>query len=55
MMWGGPIARWGVVVGPEEMPIPPTEDVSYDENGYRQIGEYRLKLTDGAYVWHEMK
>jgi len=54
LSWGGPIARWGVVVGPQDMPIPETEDVSY-EKGYRQIGEYRVKLEDGAYVWHEIK
>ncbi|MDH4201762.1 MAG: hypothetical protein OEV87_02595 [Phycisphaerae bacterium] len=55
MMWGGPIARWGVVIGPKGMPIPETVDVNYDEEGYRIIGEYRIKLEDGAYVWHEIK
>lgn len=55
--WGGHFrgGRWGVVVGPREMQIPPTEDVSYDEDGFRNIGEHRLKLEDGAYVWHEIK
>ena len=53
--WGGPPARWGVVIGPKEMSIPPTEDVRYDEDGFRHIGEYRLKLEDGAYVWHDLR
>jgi hypothetical protein len=53
--WGGPFARWGVVIGPKGMPIPETVDVSYDEMGYRNIGEYRIRLEDGAYVWHEIK
>ncbi|MHC4291704.1 MAG: hypothetical protein ACYTEU_05525 [Planctomycetota bacterium] len=53
--WGGPVAHWGVVIGPKEMPIPPTIDVSYDKDGFRNIGEYRIKVEDGAYVWHEIK
>lgn len=54
--WGGPlVGRWGVVIGPKDMAIPPTEDVSYDEHGLRFIGEYRLRLEEGVYVWHEIE
>lgn len=53
--WGGPFSRWGVVIGPKDMPIPPTEDVRYDEDGLRHLGEYRLRFEDGVYVWHELK
>jgi len=55
MTGGGPVGHWGIVVGPKIMPIPEIEDVSYDNDGYRNIGEYRVKLEDGAYVWHEIK
>ena len=56
MTGGGPVGHWGVVIGPKEMPIPETEDVSYHkEGGYRIIGEYRVKLEDGVYIWHELR
>ncbi len=55
MAGGGPVGHWGIVIGPKIMPIPETEDVSYDKDGYRNIGQYYVKLEDGAYVWHEIK
>lgn len=55
MTGGGPVGHWGVVIGSKKMPVPETEDVKYDKDGYRYIGEYRVKLEDGAYVWHEIK
>jgi len=45
--WGGVFGHWGLVVGPEKMETPPSDK--------RPIGEYRLKLTAGAYVFHEMQ
>jgi hypothetical protein len=53
---GGGISRLcGIVIGPEEMPIPPTEEAMYDEDDNRlKMGELRIKLADGAYVWHDM-
>ncbi|MHC4438640.1 MAG: hypothetical protein ACYS3S_14855 [Planctomycetota bacterium] len=47
MTWGGVFAHWGVVIGMEDMEIPPS-----DLNRY---GEYRLPLEPGAYVWHELQ
>ena len=55
MTGGGPVGHWGVVIGSKKMPVPETEDVNYDKDCYRNIGEYRVKLEDGAYVWHEIK
>lgn len=39
--WGGPFGRWGFVVGPEDMLIPPSEI----------DGRFRKKIEDGAYIW----
>ncbi|MHC5082754.1 MAG: hypothetical protein ACYTET_02280 [Planctomycetota bacterium] len=55
IQWGGPFHDWGVVVGPKEMPIPETVDVSYDEGGFPTYGEYRFKVEDGVYVWEIIK
>ena len=53
---GGISRLCGIVIGPEEMPIPPTEETIYDEDGNRiKMGELRIKLEDGVYVWHDMK
>ena len=45
--WGGALAgHWGLTVGPTSMRCPPC-DLGMD-------GEYRLPLTDGAYVWFDL-
>jgi hypothetical protein len=50
--WGGPlVGRWGVVIGPKDMPIPQTVYPTEEE----RIGEYRLRFEDGVYVWHLLK
>jgi hypothetical protein len=45
--WGWPVSHWGLIVGPATMNIP--------ESDFRRYGEYRIKLEQGAYVWHEIK
>jgi hypothetical protein len=47
LTWGGPFAHWGVVIGMENMKIPPSD--------LRRYGEYRLPLEPGAYVWHKLQ
>jgi hypothetical protein len=47
LTWGGPFAHWGVVIGMENMKIPPSDLSRY--------GEYRLPLEPGVYVWHELQ
>lgn len=47
LTWGGPFAHWGVVIGMEDMEIPPSDLSRY--------GEYRLPLKSGVYVWHELQ
>lgn len=44
---GGGFAQWGVVIGPKEMEVPPSDFSDY--------GEYRIKLEEGVYVWHELQ
>ena len=44
--WGGAFGHWGVVIGPKEMDVPPSD--------FGEFGQYRLKLEDGVYVWHEL-
>lgn len=51
IMSGGGMQDWGVVIGPEKMEVPPTENFKYHE----RASEYRLKLADGAYVWYEFQ
>lgn len=48
LTWGGPFAHWGVVIGMEDMAIPPSDF-------RRGWGEYRLPLEPGAYVWHDLE
>ena len=48
---GGGFLDWGIVIGPKEMPAPDSEFVDFGAN---QV-EYRLKLSDGAYVWYEFQ
>jgi len=45
--WLGLFSHWGLVVGSEEMRVPPA--------GFVKHKEYRLALDSGAYVWHRMK
>ena len=47
LTWGGPFGHWGVVIGMEDMEIPPSD--------LRRYGEYRLPLEPGVYVWHELQ
>lgn len=44
LLWGGgPIGHWGIVVGPEDMPMPPSDRSKF--------GEQRFPLAAGAYIW----
>ena len=45
--WGGAFGHWGVVIGPKEMEVPSSD--------FSKYGEYRIKLENGAYVWHELQ
>ncbi|HCO93971.1 MAG TPA: hypothetical protein DIU00_08480 [Phycisphaerales bacterium] len=47
LTWGGPFGHWGVVIGMEDMEIPPSDLSRY--------GEYRLPLEPGVYVWNELQ
>lgn len=47
LTWGGVFAHWGVVIGMQDMEIPPSDLSRY--------GEYRLPLEPGVYVWHELQ
>lgn len=51
---GGISTTCGVVIGPEEMSVPPVEEAAFDETGKPlRHKEYRIRLEDGAYVWHD--
>jgi energy-coupling factor transporter transmembrane protein EcfT len=50
---GGISRICGVVIGPQEMPIPPSEEACYNEESYHKHGELRIQLEDGVYVWHD--
>ena len=56
LMWSSLDDSWGVEIGPEDMPIPPTQPSRRMRrpNGdvYYEHGESRLPLAPGAYVWH---
>lgn len=41
--WGGGFQHWGMVIGMENMDIPPSD--------LRVSGEYRLPLEPGVYIW----
>jgi len=44
LLWGGGfIGHWGIVVGPEEMPMPPA--------GRLGAGDRQFPLARGAYLW----
>ena len=47
LTWGGPFGHWGVVIGMEDMEIPPSD--------LKRYGEYRLALEPGVYVWNELQ
>jgi hypothetical protein len=59
LAWGGALGHWGVEIGPEDMPIPPTEPSRKmrHPNGdvYYEHGESRLPLAPGAYVWRRIE
>ena len=42
LLWGGGFQHWGMVIGMENMDIPPSDS------------EYRLLLEPGVYVWVEL-
>jgi len=48
LTWCGMFDDWGVVIGMENMAIPPSDF-------RRGWGEYRLPLEPGAYVWHDLE
>jgi hypothetical protein len=44
LLWGGGfIGHWGIVVGPKDMPMPPSDA--------RGSGEQHFPLTPGSYIW----
>lgn len=45
--FAGPFAKWGLVVGGEDLPTPPSD--------FSLHGEYRAELCPGAYVWHDIQ
>lgn len=47
LTWGGAFAHWGVEIGTEDMEVPPSD--------FSRLGEYRLPLEHGAYVWYELQ
>ena len=47
LAWGSGFGQWGIVIGMEDMEIPP----SYSS----QYGEFRLAVESGVYVWHEIQ
>jgi len=49
LSWGaGPImGHWGVVIGMENMEIPPSD--------FSMYGEYRLPVKPGVYVWRGLE
>jgi hypothetical protein len=50
--WGiGPFVHWGLVVGPTDMEVPE----SINKSDLNPVGEYRVKIAPGAYVWHDVK
>jgi hypothetical protein len=60
LQWGsGLLGTWGLTVGHEEMPIPKTQPREKQTLPNGQVfynpGQYRLPLTGGAYVWHDIE
>ena len=43
LQWGGVFARWGIVIGPATMKIPPS--------GTELSGQYCYKMEEGIYSW----
>jgi len=58
LMWGTPWDKWGIEIGPPDMPIPKSQPRTRD-NSCKQVvwndGEYRLPMAPGAYVWREIR
>jgi hypothetical protein len=47
LTWNEFMSFLGVEIGMEDMEIPTSD--------FRRLGEYRLPLESGAYVWHELR
>lgn len=58
LTWVTPWDKWGIEIGPADMPIPKSQPRTRDTS-YKQVvwndGEYRLRMAPGAYVWHEIR
>lgn len=58
LAWVTPWDKWGIEIGPADMPIPKSQPRTRDTS-YKQVvwndGEYRLRMAPGAYVWHEIR
>ncbi len=46
LQWGGVFARWGIVIGPKTMQVPPSDT--------EVAGRYRYKIEEGIYSWEEI-
>lgn len=60
LLWGsGMLGTWGLTVGHEAMEVPPTQPTTKDimPNGqvFYDYGQYRLPLSPGVYVWHDLE
>lgn len=60
LRWGSGLEGiWGLTVGRKDMPIPktqfPTRQTLPGGQVFRNRGEDRLPIADGAYVWHEIE
>ncbi len=56
--WGSGLeGTWGLTVGRRDMPIPktqlPTRQTRPGGQVFRNRGEDRLPIADGAYIWHD--
>ncbi|MDY0357678.1 MAG: hypothetical protein RBR19_17480 [Sedimentisphaerales bacterium] len=60
LQWGSGLeGTWGLTVGRKDMPIPktqwPTTQTLPGGKVFRNRGEDRLPIADGAYIWHELE
>lgn len=60
LQWGSGLeGTWGLTVGRKDMPIPktqwPTRQTLPGGQVFRNRGEDRLPIADGAYIWHELE
>lgn len=47
LAWGSGFGHWGIVIGMDDMEIPPSD--------FSRYGEYRLPVEAGVYVWRELR